>query len=175
MHLFVEEKVHSAYIYRYERSVALVSVRAQRCESDCINMSTYMSKKPISLIAFTLFSFAFVGMSFAEDETDPATQRKISFFSDIRPIFQLHCNGCHQPAKQGGKYVMTSFESLSDGGDSGDKAIIPGDAASSHLIQMITPTDGQSEMPKGKKKSFFLPTKCQNLTMTHRRSMRRPL
>lgn len=46
---------------------------------------------------------------------------------------------------------MTSFESLSAGGESGEQAIVAGDAASSYLIQMITPTDGQAEMPKGKK------------------------
>ena len=110
-----------------------------------------MTKKQLPLIALTLISLAFVSTGYADDEADPATQRKVSFFSDIRPIFQLHCNGCHQPAKQGGEYVMTSFDRLSKGGESGEQAIIPGDAASSHLIQMITPTDGQAEMPKGKK------------------------
>ena len=110
-----------------------------------------MTKKQLPLIALTLIALAFVSTGYADDEADPATQRKVSFFSDIRPIFQLHCNGCHQPAKQGGEYVMPSFDRLSKGGESGEQAIIPGDAASSHLIQMITPIDGQAEMPKGKK------------------------
>jgi len=41
-----------------------------------------------------------------------ADETKVSFYRDIRPIFQTHCHGCHQPAKQGGDYVMTSYAQL---------------------------------------------------------------
>ncbi len=36
----------------------------------------------------------------------------ISYYEEIRPILQAHCQGCHQPAKAGtaGEYVMTSFD-----------------------------------------------------------------
>ena len=43
---------------------------------------------------------------------------QVSYYKQIRPIFQAHCQGCHQPAKQGGDYVMTSFERLLKGGES---------------------------------------------------------
>ena len=35
-----------------------------------------------------------------------------SYYRDIRPIFQEHCQGCHQPAKAGGKFVITSHASI---------------------------------------------------------------
>ena len=46
---------------------------------------------------------------------------------------------------------MTSFKALLAGGESGDEAIIAGKPGKSFLIEMITPTAGEAEMPKGKK------------------------
>ena len=47
----------------------------------------------------------------AEGEAKPAASGdKISYYKQVRPIFQAHCQGCHQPAKAGGGYVMTSFD-----------------------------------------------------------------
>ena len=40
---------------------------------------------------------------------------KVSYDKQIRPIFQAHCQGCHQPAKAGGGYVMTAFDRMLDG------------------------------------------------------------
>lgn len=74
----------------------------------------------------------------------------VSYYSHIRPIFQAHCQGCHQPAKQGGTYVMTSFELLTKGGESGDAAVVPGKPDASNLFQQITPANGEAAMPKGK-------------------------
>jgi len=79
------------------------------------------------------------------------TANPISYYQQIRPILQAHCQGCHQPAKAGGEYVMTGFDTLLAGGESGSQAIIPGKVDESYLIELITPTDGAAEMPKGKK------------------------
>ncbi|MFM8252158.1 MAG: WD40 repeat domain-containing protein [Planctomycetota bacterium] len=78
---------------------------------------------------------------------EPSTA--VSYFKDIRPIFQAQCHGCHQPAKAGGDYVMTTFAGLVKGGETG-AAILPGKSAASELIDQITPKNGQAEMPKGK-------------------------
>ena len=40
----------------------------------------------------------------------------VSYYKQIRPIFQANCQGCHQPAKAKGGYVMTTFEQLLAGG-----------------------------------------------------------
>ncbi|HHK40822.1 MAG TPA: hypothetical protein ENJ50_00260, partial [Planctomycetaceae bacterium] len=84
------------------------------------------------------------------DEPKDAAQQPISFHRDIRPILQAHCQGCHQPAKADGDYVMTQFERLVRGGESGSPAIVPGKPEKSHLVEMITPVDGEAAMPEGK-------------------------
>lgn len=92
--------------------------------------------KPSTLIASTLFA---VTLAHAE----------VSYYTDIRPIFQANCHGCHQPAKAKGDYVMTDFAALMKGGESGDSAVSPGEAAKSHLFQQIIPDpkSGEVEMP----------------------------
>ena len=75
----------------------------------------------------------------------------VSYYKQVRPILQAHCQGCHQPAKARGDYVMTTFDKLLAGGESGHKAIVPKDLAKSHLIELITPKDGKAAMPEGKK------------------------
>ncbi len=79
----------------------------------------------------------------AVNETDP-----VSFYHDIRPIFQANCYGCHQPAKTDGQYVMTSFEQLLAGGESREKSVVPSQPDASNLLTQITPVDGEAEMPK---------------------------
>ena len=75
---------------------------------------------------------------------------KVSFYKDIRPIFQANCQGCHQPAKPKGGYVMTDFKKLLAGGEKDGPAVIPGDLKKGSLIEQITPENGAAEMPKNK-------------------------
>lgn len=77
--------------------------------------------------------------------------KEVSYYKQVRPILQAHCQGCHQPAKASGEYVMTSFDKLLAGGESGSAAIEPGKPDESYLVEQITPSDGESAMPKGKK------------------------
>src|SRR5580704_13929275 len=64
--------------------------------------------------------------------TSPA--RKISYYHDIRPILQANCQGCHQPAKSKGGYVMTDFKMLLAGGDSAHAAIVAGHSDQSPIL-----------------------------------------
>jgi WD40 repeat protein/mono/diheme cytochrome c family protein len=75
---------------------------------------------------------------------------EVSYAKQIRPIFQEHCQGCHQPAKAEGGYVMTKVDALLKGGESGEAAVVAGDAAKGYLLAQITPKEGAAEMPKGK-------------------------
>ena len=68
-----------------------------------------------------------------KDKTSPGEAEKVSYDKQIRPILQAHCQGCHQPAKAGGGYVMTSFDRMLKGGESGDRAIVPSQPGESHL------------------------------------------
>ncbi len=101
-------------------------------------------------IAFAVLwlSFAWSVTGAAESTTPAATSGQVSYWNEVRPIFQAHCQGCHQPAKPSGEYVMTAFDAMLAGGESGEPAIVPHDADVSYLIGQITPTDGKSEMPK---------------------------
>ena len=96
---------------------------------------------------------ALPGLAFAAappkaDVVDP--NAPISYWKQVRPLFQANCQGCHQPAKNKGGYVMTDFNRLVAGGESGDKAIVPGKPDASLLVTAITPKEGEADMPKDK-------------------------
>jgi WD40 repeat protein/mono/diheme cytochrome c family protein len=91
-----------------------------------------------------LAGLAAVATAAANDDRPP-----VSFFRDVRPILQANCQGCHQPAKAEGGYVMTSLAGLIAAGDSGSAGIVPGRPAESYLVSQITPdAAGHAEMPK---------------------------
>lgn len=83
---------------------------------------------------------------------EPTPAGNVSYYKQIRPIMQANCQGCHQPAKAKGGYVMTSFAKLLAGGDSKDKhpAVVASKPEKSMLLQQITPMNGEADMPKGK-------------------------
>jgi WD40 repeat protein/mono/diheme cytochrome c family protein len=87
----------------------------------------------------------------ADDTAAVESEDSVSFYKQIRPIFQAQCHGCHQPARSNGEYVMTEFSKLVAGGESETAAIVPENLADSYLLELITPTDGEATMPKGKK------------------------
>ncbi|MCP4853231.1 MAG: DUF1549 domain-containing protein [Fuerstiella sp.] len=108
-----------------------------------------------NVLLTTAFLVAFL-VSFpcqAADETVPADAAtgSVSYHNDVRPILQANCHGCHQPAKADGEYVMTAFERLLAGGESEAAAITAGKVDDSYLLELITPVDGEAEMPKEKK------------------------
>ena len=72
----------------------------------------------------------------------------VSYYDHVRPVFQAKCQGCHQPAKMKGDYVMTAVASLIKGGDTGE-AIIPGKPADSYLLELVVTHEGEErpEMP----------------------------
>lgn len=75
----------------------------------------------------------------------------VSYYRDIRPIFVLNCQGCHQPAKASGGYVMTSHAALLGKGDSDEAGVVPGKPQESLVLAQITPHNGQPPaMPRGK-------------------------
>ena len=101
-----------------------------------------------------------------KDEEDP--NAPVSYYRKIRPIFQAHCQGCHQPAKAKGGYVMTDFAKLLEGGESvkdGERAVVPRDPEHSLLVRQITPDPKTSEVE--------MPPKKQPLVASERELVRR--
>jgi len=118
---------------------------------------SFMDRLAALLAAVALF--ASIGPVWADDtesEQDGATAssvelRRYSYYRDVRPIFQARCQGCHQPAKQGGEYVMTDFAKLLQGGESEEAAIVPGKPDASTLLDQIRVIDGEANMPQDAK------------------------
>src|SRR5580765_8203292 len=97
------------------------------------------------------FALLPLGLWLESDAAEPAAapQADVSYFKDVLPILRAkNCTGCHQPAKQGGDYVMTEFAALLKGGESGSAAVVPGKPEKSYLIEQITPASGKAAMPK---------------------------
>jgi dipeptidyl aminopeptidase/acylaminoacyl peptidase len=75
----------------------------------------------------------------------------VSYFKDIRPILQQHCNGCHQPAKPMGGYVTTGHADLFKAGERGKPGVVAGKPADSYLVDQVKLLgSGKAEMPKGR-------------------------
>lgn len=72
----------------------------------------------------------------------------VSYYKDVRPVFQAKCQGCHQPSKAKADYIMTDVAALIKGGENG-AAVIPGKAAESHLLELVVKQAGEDrpEMP----------------------------
>jgi mono/diheme cytochrome c family protein len=87
----------------------------------------------------------------AKDKDAKEPPAEISYYRDVRPLFQQHCQGCHQPAMPKGGFVMTEHASLLKKGESDHPGVVPGKPELSKVIEQITPHDGKRPvMPKGK-------------------------
>ena len=86
------------------------------------------------------------GSAFAAEEVS-TSGKPVSYWNHIRPILQASCQGCHQPAKAKGDYILTDVKRLIAGGESDEAAVVVGKPEESLLIEQITPKDGKVEMP----------------------------
>ncbi|MSR58462.1 MAG: hypothetical protein EXS05_12550 [Planctomycetaceae bacterium] len=97
------------------------------------------------LVLLALLGVWFPGES-AIRADEPAKVSPVSFYRQVRPLLQRNCTGCHQPAKAGGKLILTSFAATLAGGEQGAgfEAGKPGDSL---LIEAIS--GEKPSMPKG--------------------------
>src|SRR5437764_12876695 len=77
-----------------------------------------------------------------------AQDQTVSFYRQIKPILQKRCQGCHQPATQGGKLILTSYEAFKAGGGSGP-SFVPGHPEHSAIMRYIV--GSPPAMPKNQK------------------------
>ncbi len=103
---------------------------------------------PLSLLVFSA-SLAFpISLICNAEETEDSAVRPVSYWNEIRPLMQASCQGCHQPAKAKGDYILTDVKRLIAGGESGEAVVLPGKPGESFLLEQITPDEnGKAEMP----------------------------
>lgn len=73
----------------------------------------------------------------------PAVWADEFFRQQVAPIFEHRCLSCHDDEEQKGGFSLQSAAAAMEGG-----YIEPGDAAASHLLELISPVDGQAQMPQ---------------------------
>src|SRR5437870_5719140 len=71
-------------------------------------------------------------------------EEPVGYYREVRRVFQQHCQGCHQPAKSQGGFVMTSYAGLLEKANSGEPGLVPGKPEASLIVSQITPHDGKA-------------------------------
>jgi WD40 repeat protein/mono/diheme cytochrome c family protein len=106
------------------------------------------------LVVCVVSSLAILPWVTAQDsgkKKDEPLPEKVSYYKHVRPIFQQHCQGCHQPARAKGGYVMTNYADLFKTTDHEIPGILSKQPDKSAVMQMIVPKDGKPpEMPREK-------------------------
>src|SRR5262245_12031364 len=83
----------------------------------------------------------------ADDTLPPAPDRQVDFESDVRPIFQQHCERCHGPRQQKGGLRLDLRAAAMRGGDNFAPVIVAGKADQSPLVRLIAGLEEGMEMP----------------------------
>lgn len=105
----------------------------------------------VRLVLTTVLTLAAGAPVLAQEKKDDKLPDKVSYYKDVRPILMIHCQGCHQPAKAEGSFVMTSHADLFKEGDHLEPGIVAGKPELSMIMKQITPQDGKPPaMPRGK-------------------------
>ncbi|MGK6350331.1 DUF1553 domain-containing protein [Parapedobacter sp. DT-150] len=77
-------------------------------------------------------------------------QRKdepVDFSADVKPILNKHCITCHGGVKKNSGFSLLFEEEAFAAAESGNPAIIPGDAEHSEFIRRLTSDDPEERMP----------------------------
>jgi mono/diheme cytochrome c family protein len=77
----------------------------------------------------------------------PADGDPIDFASQVQPILAKHCFACHGPDEAESGLSFADEASVFAEAESGERAIVPGDVAASHLIARVSSEDEYERMP----------------------------
>ncbi len=78
---------------------------------------------------------------------DASQPTRVSYNDHIRPILANHCVACHGGVKQASGVSFIYREKALAEGDSGMRAIVPGDLESSYLVERVSDPDPDYRMP----------------------------
>ncbi len=103
-----------------------------------------------SLLGLLAGLFCGAGSLLAADPKAAPEPSEVSYYRQVRPLFAQHCQGCHQPAKAQGDFVMTSYESLLKKGMTEQPGVVPGKPDDSMVLQQLLPQGKKPPaMPRG--------------------------
>ncbi len=71
----------------------------------------------------------------------------IEFTDEIDPIIQAHCIDCHGPDEPESQFRLDRLAYLLSGGNSGERAVVPGNPQESYLLKLIRHQEPGKEMP----------------------------
>ncbi len=85
------------------------------------------------------------------DEAAGITSAQERFFEEqIRPLLAVNCWECHGAKKQESGLRLDSRQAMLDGGDSGERAVVPGEPERSLLVKAVNHVGEYHMPPKGK-------------------------
>ena len=106
----------------------------------------------MKLINSLVLAAVFAGASaLLAAELPPAADKKdVTYVSDVKPIFDKNCVGCHGPEKQKAKLRLDSLAAALKGSEEG-RVIEPGNSAKSDLVKSVAHVgDPDDYMPRGR-------------------------
>ncbi len=77
----------------------------------------------------------------------PLSADEVDYERDVVPILKTHCYDCHGPDTQESALRLDSVQAALQGGDSGERVVVPGKSAASYLVELVTSTDVKRRMP----------------------------
>src|SRR5947207_788263 len=98
--------------------------RTSRREQPVVKGPRKHGTQPVMYLSLVAFVSALVPAVGAQDKKPAPVPDTVSYYKDVRPIFVVHCQGCHQPAKPMGGFVMTSHADLLKKGDSDEPGVV---------------------------------------------------
>ena len=112
----------------------------------------FMACRPLIAFAAACAWLALLAAGSLADEPAPAItpeQEKL-FEEKVRPVLAANCLECHGAKKQESGLRLDSRTGVIDGGDSGERAVVPGDPGRSLLIKAVNHL-GEYHMPPKRK------------------------
>ncbi len=97
-----------------------------------------------TLLVLPIFLIASQSDRLAVDISRPVS---VDFARDVLPVFKKHCHQCHGPAKQKSGLRLDVKAKALEGGDVHGPSIVPGKAADSPLIQLVSGANKDLRMP----------------------------
>jgi ankyrin repeat protein len=85
----------------------------------------------------------------------PQDERRIDFSRQIKPLLERSCVACHSGKKPRGLFRIDSRDGIVKGGASGEAAIVPGHSQKSPLIDYVSDSVPDSEMPPRARRGRF--------------------